>query len=490
MSKQANKTVIGIFVVGAVALAIATVLIVGSGKFFRQTIRAVCYFDGSVGGLNIGAPVVFRGVKVGSVVDILLRFDREGLIFKIPVYIEIDPNKIVSTGPEPGKLGENVKLLIDKGLRAQLEMQSFVTGQMQVGLDFHPDKPANFTKSTFDAETTEIPTIPTPFQALMGKVEKIPIDQIIKDFQSTLQGIEKIANSPEIEKSLQSISQAATEAKGLMQTVSAKVGPTFSKIDGAVADVQTLVRNVDDKVGPLATTIDDTAKDARKLMGTVNQEIRPISAGAQETLKEAQRLLRDIDGKVTTLSSSLAGTIQDAQKFIQKADKQVEPLGPAIKDVQKLVQNIDKQVEPLGLTIQDARKLIANANQEIQPISASLQGTLKEAQKLLRDVDGKAAVLTSSLDEAMKDVQKLVRNMDGRVDQLAPAIEKTLETAGATLQEAQGTLRSIGGSTGESSPLIYELTQTLKELSTAARSLRALADYLDRHPESLIRGKK
>jgi len=469
MSKQANKTVIGIFVVGAIALAIVGILILGSGKFFRQTFKAVCYFDGSVGGLNVGAPVVFRGVKVGSVVDIVLRFDRKDLNFKIPVYIEMDPNKIVATGPEPKELGENLKLLIDGGLRAQLEMQSFVTGQMQVGLDFYPNKPANFTKSRFDTETPEIPTIPTPFQELAKKVEQIPIDQIIKDFQSTLKGIEKVANSPEIEKSLQSISRAAAEAKGLIQTVNAKVGPTFSKIDVAVTDVQKLVRNVDDKVGPLATTVDDTVKDVRKLLVTVNQEIQPVSAGVQETLKEAQKLLRDIDGKATALASSLEGTIQDAQKFIQNADKQVEPLGPAI---------------------QDARKLIENVNQEIQPISAGLQETLKEAQKLLREVDGKAAALASSLDGATKDVQKLVQNMDGRVDQLAPAVGKTLETAGATLQEAQGTLRSVGGSTGENSPLIYELTQALKELSTAARSLRALTDYLDRYPEALIRGKK
>ena len=77
MSKQANKTVIGIFVVGAIALVIAAVLILGSGKLFKQTLRAVCYFEGSVGGLNIGAPVVFRGVKVGSVTDVLLSLETK-----------------------------------------------------------------------------------------------------------------------------------------------------------------------------------------------------------------------------------------------------------------------------------------------------------------------------------------------------------------------------------------------------------------------------
>jgi paraquat-inducible protein B len=75
MSKPANKTIIGIFVVGAIALAVVALVVLGSGKFFKKTFRAVCYFEGSVGGLNIGAPVIFRGVKIGSVANVILRFD-------------------------------------------------------------------------------------------------------------------------------------------------------------------------------------------------------------------------------------------------------------------------------------------------------------------------------------------------------------------------------------------------------------------------------
>ena len=75
MSKPANKTMIGIFVLGAIALVVIAIVVLGSGKFFRKTYIAVCYFEGSVGGLNIGAPVVFRGVKVGSVKDVVLRFN-------------------------------------------------------------------------------------------------------------------------------------------------------------------------------------------------------------------------------------------------------------------------------------------------------------------------------------------------------------------------------------------------------------------------------
>src|SRR5512139_359622 len=124
MSKQANKTVIGIFVVGAIALVVIAIVVLGSGKFFKKTLKAVCYFEGSVGGLNIGAPVVFRGVRVGSVTDVILSVESTKLTFMIPVYIEIEPDKFTVNGVRPREMkGQKLKALIDRGLRASLETE-------------------------------------------------------------------------------------------------------------------------------------------------------------------------------------------------------------------------------------------------------------------------------------------------------------------------------------------------------------------------------
>ena len=200
MSKPASKTVIGIFVVGAIALVVIAIVILGSGKFFKRTFTVVCFFQGSVGGLNEGSPVVFRGVKIGSVKDIVLRADSEKLTFTIPVYIEIEPAKFTVTGPRPKQLGQNLKTFIDRGLRATLETQSIVTGQMQVSLDFYPEKPAKFVG--LDAETPEIPTIRTAMQELTEKVEKIPIDEIFAKILSAVQGIEKVNFSESARKTI------------------------------------------------------------------------------------------------------------------------------------------------------------------------------------------------------------------------------------------------------------------------------------------------
>src|SRR5512143_1986566 len=98
MSKKANKTLIGAFVVGAIALIIAGVVIFGSGKLFAPVRKFVMVFAGSVKGLNVGSAVIFRGVKIGAVTDIQLRVDPKNMTAVIPVYVEIDPRKI--TVPE------------------------------------------------------------------------------------------------------------------------------------------------------------------------------------------------------------------------------------------------------------------------------------------------------------------------------------------------------------------------------------------------------
>jgi paraquat-inducible protein B len=352
MSKQANKTVIGIFVVVSIALVVAAVLILGSGKFFKTTYDAVCYFEGSVGGLNIGAPVVFRGVKIGTVTDIFLRGDPSTWTFTIPVYMELEPDKVTVPGPRLKKTGERLKILIDRGLKATLESQSFVTGQKQVGLDLHPDKPAKFVAE--DKTVQEIPTIPTPLQEFAKKIENLPIDEIGEKLRSTLDSIDKVVSSPEIPEAIRSVNLA-------------------------LGDVRKLVKNVDGQVGPLASNLNETLKDA------------------QEALQDVRKLVQNADAKVTALASNLDG---------------------AVTDVRGLVKNVDSRIGPL---------------------TAGIQGTLK------------------SIDD--------------------------------TLIVAQDAMKKIEGTVGEDATLVYELILTLQEMQTLARSIRVLANHLERRPESLIRGK-
>jgi paraquat-inducible protein B len=293
-------------VVGAIALVVIAIVVLGSGKFFKKTIRAVCYFEGSVGGLNIGAPVVFRGVKIGSVTDVVLRADATKMAFTIPVYIEIEPDRFEVIGGPSRREGQYLKPLIDRGLRASLEMQSIVTGQMQVGLDLKPDKPAKFTKFRIDTDTPEIPTVPTPLQELAQKIQKLPIDEIFDKLSSTLNSINKVVDSPELLEAVRSLNLAVVDVRKLVQNVDSRVGPLASSIEGTVNDYGKLARDASSKIDTLSLGLSDTIKEIQKAVSSMEKTL----GEAQSTLAQAKQTLSED----STLSYEITETLGELQK--------------------------------------------------------------------------------------------------------------------------------------------------------------------------------
>ena len=341
MSKQANKTVIGIFVVVAIAVVVAAVLILGSGKFFKQTLKAVCYFEGSVGGLNIGAPVVFRGVKIGSVTDVILNLDTTKFIFMIPVYIEIEPGKITIAGVRPKRMGENLKKFIDQGLRATLESQSFVTGQMQVGLDLHPDKPAKFVGE--DKTVPEIPTIPTPLQEFAKKIQNLPIDQIFEKLRSTLDGIDKLVESPEIPEAIRSVSLALGDVRKLVKNVDGQVEPLVSNLNETLKDVRGLVQNADAKVTGLASNLDGAVTDVRGLVTNVDNRIGPLTASIEGTLKSVDDTLI----VAQTAMEKIEGTVGEDATTVYELNKTLEEMQGLARSIRVLADHLEHRPESL-----------------------------------------------------------------------------------------------------------------------------------------------
>jgi len=344
MDKQASKTLIGAFVVGAVVLIVAGVLIFGSGQFMKKMDKYVLFFQGSVQGLNVGASVLFRGVKIGSVKSITLEADAENMVIYIPVIIEIDPHRIHVIR---GERNADAKLpeLLKMGLRAQLMSASLLTGQLLIELEFHRDAPLKLVG--LDKDHPEIPTIPSTFDLIFDKLKNLNIDKIVNELLSAIGALEKILRSPDIPEILHSLKMTVEEARNL-------------------------VKKLDSKVDPMVNGINETVRDYGKLA---------------------------------------------------------------------------------------------------------------------RDVDGKVEPLASSVDATLKDARKLVRNVDARVEPLASSVEKSLREARAALEQARKALVAAGKTVGKESPVIYQLDTTLKEISRMARSIRSLADYLERHPNALLYGK-
>lgn len=206
MSKKANKTAIGMFVVGAVALLIIAILAFGSGMLFKQSDKYILFFDGSVKGLSAGAPVIFRGVKIGTVKDISLIYDAKTQGVLIPVIIDVELSRVRGV---PEKVGyPDYMMLVEQGLRARLEIQNFITGQLMLAFDFYPDKPAQLRGIVQGyPELPALPASPDIFEVM----QELPIKEISSDLRSTVAGLNKLVNEGffGVRNALKEITQAA-----------------------------------------------------------------------------------------------------------------------------------------------------------------------------------------------------------------------------------------------------------------------------------------
>jgi paraquat-inducible protein B len=284
MNKKMSPAVIGAFVLGAVALIVIAILVFGSGRLFRQTREFVLYFDNSVNGLRIGAPVKFKGVEIGSVKDIRLQLEKGAEVNKIPVIIEIDLKKLTSRGAQ-ADITVNREMfqqaIVDRGLRGQLEMESLVTGLLFVALDFLPGTPLNLVQQAGgDYEYPEVPTLPTTLEQakdavtrIMTKLEEIDFKELGANLQATLKGVNRTVNSPEIESVLRSL---------------ARVMP---KVDEAVVNIRNLAGTLDDKVKILADDLQLTSGDARLALKQAGDALKQT----EETMKRAEAAVANIE---------------------------------------------------------------------------------------------------------------------------------------------------------------------------------------------------
>ena len=207
MIKKINKTAIGAFVLGGAALLITAVLVFGSGALFRQSDKYVLFFNGSVKGLSVGAPVIFRGVKIGNVVSINLVYDEQTQEVLIPVVIDVELSRVMGIPEQPGY--PDYAKFIKQGLRAKLEIQNFITGQLMIALDFYPDKPAKFYGIIQSyPELPALPISPDIFQVM----DDIPVKEITVNLEQAVAGINRLVNSEgisELDKTLKEVTNSA-----------------------------------------------------------------------------------------------------------------------------------------------------------------------------------------------------------------------------------------------------------------------------------------
>lgn len=313
MSKGASPTLIGAFVIGAIALAVAGLIVLGGGKFFTRQVPVVFYFDGSVAGLSAGAPITFRGVRVGQVTEVFLRYDPSDEHVAIPVFGVIEPDHIRVVGEAPVKEGSGLKALIGRGLRAQLQVSSLVTGQMTVNLDFFRGSPIK--NIDFYPDHLQIPTQPSTIEAVQDtlqtvirKISNLPLDQLLEDIRGSIASITGVINNPKFAEVVPNLNDALANMRTLSATLNTRIPPiaaNVEKISGTVEGTMSEAHKALVQAQAAFEAFQQASARTEKTMTNANalfQPGSPIFFDLSTALREVTNTARSVRGLSDTLA--------------------------------------------------------------------------------------------------------------------------------------------------------------------------------------------
>lgn len=274
---SAKPAVVGSFVLGALALVVGGILFFGGSRLFATSTRAVIFFEGSVAGLDVGAPVTFRGVRLGTVQRIAIEVSAKETP-RIPVTIELAPEHVIADANSPAAGPVSIPQLVAAGLRAQLHLQSFVTGQLAIELDFLPGTPARMVAADTGG-LPQIPSIPSDIERLRASLAELPVRQLAQSLQRVLTTGDHVLEilDTRIGPLLDGAQHAADSATRTLDTtrqavrqLQADMSHSLSGIDKLVAEGQHQLGDRGAELSRLLQSADSTARHADMLLVTLN----------------------------------------------------------------------------------------------------------------------------------------------------------------------------------------------------------------------------
>ncbi len=300
----ARPAVIGGFVLSGLALGIVAILLFGSLHLFATSLRAVVLFQGSVAGLAVGAPVTFRGVRVGSVQSISLRLDVGDLTARIPVFLDLRPEAVsMVNGTLP--VGEGaLDRLLKAGLKAQLNTSSFVTGQLQIDLDLRPDVQTG--PSGIDLGVPEIPPIPSPLESIRSQVEALQLRQLVDTSQKTLASIQNVADQlgGRVGPLLDNLQQTSDAARATLQATTTAVQQAQADAARTLGDIDQLSvagrQQLEARGAELSRVLVEAGRTAHQA-DVLAASLSDMTAARSRTRADLEAAIRDLAATASSL---------------------------------------------------------------------------------------------------------------------------------------------------------------------------------------------
>ena len=313
--RRANPAVVGGFVVGAIALILLGLLMFGGADWFVQHNRYIANFPGSVKGLQVGAPVDFRGVTIGQVTDIRVLFNPQDVSARIPVIMEFDPTQIEVAGRDQ-TVAESTdpERLIEAGLSAQLQSQSLLTGLLFVNLDFYPNARGRLVGG--DEPYPEIPTIPSGLEQLQQSAGDIAAR--LPELLDQLNGL------------LADMNQALDQTSGDISSIVSDVAVISSELRELTPEVVARTAQATEDIRRVAGTLDDLLEANRDAIGAMIDEwtvaasaMRRLADQSEQLVAENRQGLRDFTQGGLYEYTGLA---QDAQRLVDQITRIADEL--------------------------------------------------------------------------------------------------------------------------------------------------------------------
>jgi paraquat-inducible protein B len=314
--KRPSSTAIGAFVLGALALVTMAILFFGGSALWSKKLESVAYFDSSVAGLQIGAPVTFRGVRVGSVNSMGVHVNPQTYSFIIRVGMEVQPDTVATFGTQ---LKENDDELLDtllkRGLTAKLVMQSFVTGQLAVELDFREG--GRRIDVGNKGHLPEIPTVPTDLQAITEQLQNVKLDKTVQSLQNALDALTGVLETPELR-------QTITELPALVVQLRNTLGAIETEVGAMSGTAQTGIKQT---VGELNQTL----TSLRTLSATLDKEVASTAAAARTTM-----------GKADTALDGASAVLDPQGRTMVQMQRAVDDLAATAARLRNLSERVDR----------------------------------------------------------------------------------------------------------------------------------------------------
>lgn len=313
MSQARQPFLIGAFLLGGLFLLVAGVLLLARDSWFSEPNEYVVYFTGALDGLDIGAAVTYRGVKVGTVKEIRLSYDDQLQDVVMPVILQIQkPGSADEVNNE--QIGELVERLVERGLRAQLQTPSLLTGKAIVALDMFPAQ-AGFVHAGNGIPLPAIPSVPSRIdqaadvlRELVASLRELPLREMTESATRTLQGLEKLSNSKDLQEGVAHMNQLLGKLDRLSGKVEQQLPGLLEDARGSSGDLRAAVG----EIRRAAQNAADALAEVNQLVASSRRDLGPESAVQYEML----RALQELSQASKALQRTVEGLDQQPQSLI------------------------------------------------------------------------------------------------------------------------------------------------------------------------------